>query len=165
MYDPITATAALASQGGDPGDPTAPPVDNKTRQDWNDYVDWLDKKGLKGHPSLDHNEKGFQMIDQYRKENPGTTVSREMVTPIQQEFSKYRDYALGQIQKGGGAFAPGTNKDNFLRALSTVDGIPGQRTTSYKFPLGYMKDMNTGEVKNKGFMTSDKPAADQLTSK
>lgn len=149
------------------GDPnaTGAPINNKTRQDWNDYVDWLDKKGLKGHPSLDTGDTGNKMIDQYRKENPNTTVSRDMVIPIQKEFSKYRDYALQQIQQGGGAFAPGTTKENFLKSLSIVDGLPGQRTTSYKFPEGYMKNMNTGEIQNKGFMTSDKPAIDQLTAK
>lgn len=150
---------------GDPVGSDKPPVSNKTRQDWNDYVNWLDKKGLKGHPSLDHNDNGFKMIDQYRKENPSTSISRESVIPIQKEFSNYRNYAIQQIEKGGGQFAPGVNKDNFLRALSTIDGIPGQRTTSYQFPSGYMTDMNTKETKNKGFMTTDTAPINQLTSK
>jgi len=69
---------------------------------------------------------------------------------------------LKEIEAGKGAFAPGTNKDNFLKALSIVDGIPGQRTTSFSFPAGYLKDLDTGETQNKGFITSDKAAIDQL---
>lgn len=161
--NPLMSSAILTSQGGG-GDPVQPKVDNKLRAAWNDYVSWLDKKGLKGNPSLDHNDLGMKMIDEYRKENPDTPLTRNSVIPIQQEFSKYRDYALNQIQQGKIGFAPGTNKDNFLKSLSIVDGIPGQRTTSYTFPSGYMKDMNTGETKNKGFMTTDKPAIDQLSS-
>lgn len=145
--------------------PEEMPISNRTRQDWNDYIDWLDKNGVKGHPSLDHNDLGFKMIEQYRKVNPSTSITKDMVVPIQKEFSKYRDYALKQVDKGEVQLAQGTTKDNFLKALSTVDGIPGQRTTSYKFPVGYMKDMNTGDVQNKGFMTSDKPAIQQLTSR
>jgi hypothetical protein len=158
----LLADAALTSTAGPaPKEKTPVKVDNTLRQAWNQYVDWLDKKGLKGHPSLDHDNLSFKMLDEYKKENPDTPLTKDMIIPIQQEFSKYRDYALKQVDAGKAALAPGTTKDTFLSALSTVDGIPGQRTTSYKFPLGYMKDMNTGETKS-GLMNSDKPAAQQL---
>jgi hypothetical protein len=154
----LIADAALTSTAGPA--PKTTKVDNTIRQAWNDYVKWLDTKGLKGHPSLDHNNLSFKMIEEYRKENPETPLTKDMIVPIQKEFSNYRDYALKQVDAGKVALGPGVTKDNFLKALSTVDGIPGQRTTSYTFPLGYMRDMNTGEVKNKGFMASNKPVED-----
>jgi hypothetical protein len=154
--------AALTTQTGDPVKP--PKVDNNIRTAWNSYIEWLSKKGLKGHPSLDHNGLGFKMIEEYQKEHPGTPLTKDMVVPIQQDFANYRKYALNQIEQGKGSFGEGVNKDNFLAALSQVDGIPGQRTTSYTFPVGYMKDMNTGEVKNKGFMKPGIPVQNQLTS-
>ena len=162
--DQLMAQAALTAQAG-PGPETTPvKVDNKLRAEWNKYVDFLDKRGLKGHPSLDHDNLSFKMIDEYRKENPDTPLTKDMIIPIQKEFSNYRDYVLKQVDEGKAGLAPGTTKENFLKSLSTVDGIPGQRTTSFKFPAGYLKDMNTGEVKSKGFMTSDKPVKDQLAA-
>lgn len=161
--DQLMAQAALTAQAGPGPEETAPvKVDNTLRSAWNDYVNWLDKKGLKGHPSLDHDNLSFKMIEEYRKENPDTPLTKDMIVPIQKEFSNYRDYVLKQVDAGKAGLAPGTTKENFLKALSTVDGIPGQRTTSFVFPSGYLKDMSTGEVKNKGFMTSDKPVKDQL---
>lgn len=129
------------------GDPKpAPKIDNNVRQAWNDYVNWLDSKGLKGSPTLDHNDLGGQMIDEYRKENPNTPITRDMIVPIQKEFQNYRNWAINQIETGHGAYAPGTNKDNFLRALSIVDGIPGQRTTSFSFPSQYLNTFNNGQL-------------------
>ena len=156
MNDQINATSALESAGGDPVKGTEPKVTNKTRSDWNDYINFLDKKGLKGSPTLDHNDLGGKMIDQYRKENPGTSISRDMVIPIQKDFSNYRDWSIKQIQAGKGGFAPGTNKDNFLKSLSVVDGLAGQRTTSFAYPSSYLHDMDTGETTREGFATADK---------
>jgi hypothetical protein len=149
--------AALTSQTG-PTDP-APPVkvDNNLRSAWNDYVNnFLAKKGLKGHPSLDHNGLGFKMIDEYRKENPNTPLTKDMVVPIQQDFSNYRNWAIKQIESGKGAYAPGANKDNFLKSLSTVDGIPGQMTTSYSFPKSYLDTFADGKhtVTDQGYATA-----------
>lgn len=136
----------IASAIGDPKKPKQPVVDNNIRQEWNNYVQWLDKKGLKGNPALDHDDLGGKMIDEYRKENPDTPLTREMVVPIQKEFSNYRNWVINQIESGKGAYAPGTNKENFLRALSIVDGIPGQRTTSFQFPKNYLDTFNNGKL-------------------
>lgn len=161
--NPLITSAAFSQAGGGPG-PAPIKITNQNRQDWNDYIKFLDSKGLKGNPSLDHNDLGMKMIDEYRKENPNTTISRDMVIPIQQEFSKYRDWALNQVKQGKAQLQNGVTPDKFLSALSIVDGIPGQRTTSYTFPLGYMKDMNTGQVQKKGFINTNSPVTDQLTS-
>jgi len=129
-------------------------IDNTIREGWNDYVKWLDSKGMKGHPDLDKNDLGLKMIDQYRKENPKTPITRELVIPIQKEFSKYRDYALGQVDAGKAVLADGVTRDNFLKHLSIVDGLPGQRTTSFSFPNEYLKTFEKGKLigtENKGF--------------
>lgn len=149
----------LASALGDPKDApkSSPKIDNNTRAAWNDYISWLDKKGLKGSPALDHNDLGGKMIDEYRKEHPDTPITREMVVPIQKEFSNYRNWAINQIESGKGAYAPGANKDNFLKSLSVVDGIPGQRTTSFSFPSAYLNTFNNGKLvntQNQGFATT-----------
>ena len=143
-------------------------VSSKLRQDYNDYLGWLDKKGLKGHPSLDKNDLGGQMIDQYQKETPNTSVNRAAIVPIQQELSKYRDYSINQLRTGkaqlsddktpqGRFVKPNENLDNYMKNLSQVDGIAGQKTTSTAFPLSYLKTFDTNNNlisnENKGFST------------
>lgn len=134
-------------------------ITNKLRKDWNDYVSWLDTKGLKGHPSLDSNDLGGKMVEQYQKENPNTLVSRQSIPAIQQEFQKYRDYVLNQVKAGKATLSPGVTPDNFMYNLSKVDGIPGQRTTSFQFPQSYLKTFESGNLvsnENKGFATTNK---------
>ena len=131
-------TEALISLMKAKEDPEEKPIDNRVRTDWNKYVDWLVAKGLKGHPSLDKNDLGNKMIDAYKKENPDTVLSREVVIPLQKEFQKYRQYSLDEIKAGRGKFSDGADENNFMRALSIVDGVPGQRTTSFKFPKFYI---------------------------
>lgn len=129
-----------------PNPPTEPIVDNKIREEWNKYLDWLEFKGMRGKPDLDKNDLGGKMIDTYRKQNPNTPITREIIPAIQKDFSKYRDWSLEEIKAGRSALAPGTTPENYLRALSIVDGIPGQRTTTFKFPSKYMETYNNGKL-------------------
>lgn len=140
-------TEALVSLMKAKGDPEEKPIDNRVRTDWNKYIDWLAAKGLKGHPSLDKNDLGNKMIDAYKKENPDTVLSRDIVIPLQKEFQKYRQFALDEIKAGKGAFGDGVNEENFMRALSVVDGIPGQRTTSFQFPKVYLDKFDADKKK------------------
>jgi len=133
-----------------------PQVDNTIRAEWNKYLDWLEKKGMRGKPDLDKNDLGGKMIDAYRKENPTTPIRREIIPAIQKDFSKYRDWSLERVKEGKTVLAPGTTPENYLRALSIVDGIPGQRTTTFKFPSEYMETYYNGKLisnENKGFAT------------
>jgi len=83
---PITeGIRALFSGEGEPK-AEEPKVDNKLREDWNAYVTWLEKKGVKGKPELDKNDLGGKIIDENRKEIPTTLVSRETIVPIQTFF-------------------------------------------------------------------------------
>ena len=120
-----------------PGDVLAnigePKIDDATKQSWNDYVQYLQTKGLKGHPSLDQGDTALKVLDAYRKENPKSLLSRDNIPLIQQEFSSYRGKALADI-KSGKASGPVNPDENFMPGLSKIDGIPGSMTTSYTFP-------------------------------
>lgn len=117
------------------GDPTTPSpvVDDKVKAAWNAYTDYLDKKGLKGHASLDSGNNGINQLEAYRKENPGTILTKEHIPLIQQALSDYRSKSLALI-KSGKATGPDNPDENFMPGLSKVDGIPGSLTTSYQFP-------------------------------
>jgi len=139
-----------------------PVIDNKVRKEWNKYIEFLAEKGLKGSPSLDKDDLGGKMIDEYRKNNPDTVISRELIVPIQKEFQNYRKFRLDGIKKGDIKFSEGVDENNFMRALSVVDGIAGQRTTSFSFPEDYMNYYNEKEEltkkENEGYkgVTSNK---------
>lgn len=148
---------ALSSRMGSEDPVEEKPVDNNIRLEWNKYVDWLGKKGMRGAAELDKDDLGGKMIDAYRKENPSTLISREIVPTIQKEFSKYRDWSLGQIKAQKAAFAKGTTEENFMSHLSKIDGYAGSRTTSFSFPNKYLEQFNNGQkvaTINEGFATS-----------
>jgi hypothetical protein len=131
------------------------PVDNSVRIGWNNYLEWLDKKGLKGHPELDKGDMGGKMIDMYKKEHPESPISREIIPTIQKEFQRYKDWSLGQVKAGKASLAEGVTPENYMKDLSVIDGIPGQRTTSFSFPSGYLTTFSNGKnmgTVNKGFV-------------
>jgi hypothetical protein len=137
-------------------------VSKKLREDWNTYTSWLEKKGYKGHPSLDKNDLGGKMIDMYRRESPTTSVSRATIKPIQEELSKYREYSLNLIKNKKALIndrwvLPNENLDYYMKDLSVVDGIAGQRTTKHNFPKEYLNHLDASgkliNTENKGFAT------------
>ncbi len=121
-------------------------VTNQQRQDFNNFVGWLDKRGMKGHPSLDKNNLGNNLLKTYIKENPNTSLTPDLVIPIQKDFANYRQWALNNIHSGKGEFAPGTDEHNFMKELSIVDGLLGQYTSRHVFPKDYMKTFEDGKL-------------------
>lgn len=124
-------------------------VTNQQRQDWNQYIQYLQKRKLAGDPSLDTNNLGKNMLAKYIKENPNTSLTVDSVIPIQKDFANYRQWAIDNIKKGKGEFAPGTNEGNFMQELSRVDGIPGQYTTRHQFPKEYLSTFEDGKLVDK----------------
>ena len=157
-------------------------VSTKLRGDWNNYTTWLKGKGMQGHPSLDKNDLGGQMIDQYQKENPTTSVNRAAIIPIQQELIKYRNYAINELRNkrwqlvdsenpNGRFVTPTENLDTYMKDLSIDDGYAGSKTTNYKFPEMYMKTFLNNKLQsnvNQGFVTSSppiQPISNQIVNK
>ncbi len=132
-------------------EPTKPIIDDKIKQEWNNYVGWMASKGMKGKPELDTNELGFKMLDQYKKENPSTILSREHILPIQKEFQTYRQKSLENIKAGKAKFDG--KEEDFMPGLSKLDGYPGMNTTSYTFPSATVTSIDNGkkDVKNIAF--------------
>jgi len=140
---------AFLKKKNNPVTPTASPVNNmdgNIMQQWNSYVDWLDSKGMKGSPELDKGDKGFQMMEEYRKINPSFTIKKDDIGTIQKQLQDYRNFSLDSIKQGkmkisyGGKemsynqLTPAQQKDvddNYMGkiAKTAVDKFPGQFTT------------------------------------
>jgi len=71
------------------------PKDDKVsiqeKKDWNEYIDYLEKKGLKGSPELNkgagEENVGRKVFKQYIKENPKSSLSLEKIPTIQVSFT------------------------------------------------------------------------------
>lgn len=136
-------------------------VDNEGRTAWNNYVEWLQKKGMAGKPELDKNDLGKQLLNQYMTEVPNSGLTKDNVVPIQKDFQNYRTWAINKgIPSGAIAFdtANGANPQNFMQNLSKIDGYPGSNTTLHQFPDAYLKSYNNGKLlsnTNLGYAKSD----------
>lgn len=127
--------------------PSPTVVDNKLRSDWNDFTEYLEKKGYKGNPELDKWGLGYKLLDEYVKITPNTSLSREKLPLIRNEMVNYRKWVLDESKKplgqGKASLSKGVDDTNFMRHVieneKTADPIyPGSRFTSTKFPSGYI---------------------------
>lgn len=142
---------------GDGDDKPTNTITNQNRQDWNNYIDYLKTKGLAGNPLLDKGGFGVQVLQDYIKNNPNTSLTVDMVKPIQSDFSNYRNFALDQVKQNKAAFAPNTNETNFMTELSKLDNYGGSLTTKHKFPLQYMQYIESNQptrTVSQGFATT-----------
>lgn len=140
------------------GDPNATPITNKVRGDWNKYNEWLGSKGLKGSSLLDKGGLGYKYFDEYIKQNPNTSLSRDTLPMVRQELLKYRQWVLDESKKPANIRQAeldkksGANEDNFMRQLieneKTADpNLPGQHLTSVRFPDAYVQLKDKGSDK------------------
>jgi len=97
---------------------------------WNDYVSWLEKKGMAGSKELDKKDNGLKWLNTYIKENPSTPLKPEHIVLVQQETQK-----LAENARAFAARRNDPNAQNIMQGTSKFDGIPGSRTTSFKFPV------------------------------
>lgn len=110
-------------------DPNPKELTPQQRQEWNAYVDWLDKKGMKGSTELDKGDTGLQYFNQFLKENPSISLRPEHIKAVQQEIEGIAQKSRDLLQRQGNP-----NAQNVMRGTSKFDNIPGSKTTSFKFP-------------------------------
>lgn len=133
--------------GGGGDDPKAPVVPKgykgalpvQTRNDWNGFLDYLDKKGVGGSKDLDKKDQslGLGYLKQYNKENPNSTLTPDIIPQIQ-----YEQYML----RKGDAF-PGLSSEQLKyvrnglspaymqRPVSEQDGWIGSLTSKQYYPI------------------------------
>lgn len=135
------------------------------RSEWNNYVGWLETQGMKGKPELDSNQLGFKYLEDYRKLNPNSPLTKESIPQIQGYLQDYRNWVIENHKTGKRPISftetPLPDYSNFMPNLSRVDGYPGQYTTSVKFPSEYLNSSRQGFasiVKNRqtgGYVKND----------
>ena len=123
-----------------PKKPTPPsgyrPLTSAQRRDWNDFLDHLQKQGVAGSKELDQLDKNAvkPYMDQYRKENPNTTVSEDIIPSVQYEH---------EVLRTGNSFAGMTPEqtrvmrkqfnDAFVSRAIARQGLPFDSTLSRQY--------------------------------
>lgn len=142
-----------AESGGGGGDkpktPEAPknyqPLTPTQRKDWNDFLGYLDKKGVGGSTKLDARDQslGLGYLKEYQKTNPNTTITQELVPNVQ-----YDQYLIRKGEGGFNGLTPeqmnyvrkGLNPAYLARQTSDVDGWLGSITSKSYYPQAYRSD-------------------------
>jgi hypothetical protein len=132
-----------------PGDEEKETVSDAVKQDWNAYLTWLDKKGMRGKPELDKGGLGNNLFKQYLKENPSTSLTEKIIPSIRKAYIDLRNDRLKEIQSGKGNYEG--DPETFMKhiVLNEQSGDPnyvGQHLTQTMFP-GAKLTSPTGEVK------------------
>jgi hypothetical protein len=122
----------LAMKDGDP------PVNDKLRQEWNKYIDYLEKeKKLRGSPELDKNGLGMKLFDEYVKLHPESGLSRESIPVVRSEMKAHKEMILSQLKQGRGIYdTPNVPLMGFVdeNEKSKDPNYIGQYFTKFKFP-------------------------------
>lgn len=126
--------------------PQVPPLSDKQKQDWNSFLDFVDKEGYKGNPILDDKNKqlGLYLMQKYRSLNPKATITYQDVPRIQGELQAYRNNVVNQW-KAGKIQTDAKSEDEIMPGLSPVDGWLGSKTSSHKFPTAVVTNTTDGK--------------------
>lgn len=113
-----------------------PGLTPQQRMQWNMFVDYLDKQGVKGSPILDQKDKnlGQYYFDKFASTNPGLSITYKDVPRVQQELQDYRNNLIGQWKSGKIQGNDIKTENDIMPNLSPADGWLGSKTSSYKYP-------------------------------
>jgi hypothetical protein len=132
-------------EGDKPSKPVAPknytPLQPKEREQWNNFLDFLNKQGVAGSPELDKRDQslGLSYMDKYRKMNPDFKLQPSDVERIQyeqqllrkgdsfptmtpNEFNTIKTHLMNTNQKYLGM--PLSEPDNWLGSLTSKEYYP-----------------------------------------
>lgn len=147
----IKKTTETVTPSGD----GSPMVTDRVKSDWNDFLGYLDKKGVRGKPDLDKGNLGNQYFQQYLKENPKTSLSVEIIPEIRKQYILERNKGIEDIKAGRGELMGKSGKDvDFtpfmkhivLNELSQDPNYVGQHLTQTPFKGTALVNRDTGKV-------------------
>jgi len=138
------------------------------KKDWNEYIDYLSKKGLKGSPELNkgagEENVGRKVLKQFLKENPTSSLRIEKVPKIQNYFEDLQKSGKERLESGKSKMAEGQTKESFMKGISKVDIYPGSKTTTYKFPTASLETSENGKIISKQELGFTEPGVDPYKS-
>jgi hypothetical protein len=127
----MAALANQANQSNSEKPTEGTPDVGKIKKDWNRFLTWMESKNVRGKQELDKNNLGNIYFKQYIKENPGTSLSEEVIPIIRQEYVKDREKKAQDILSGKGSFK-----------IEGVGEVSGEKAKPYmdRFMPGILKN-------------------------
>lgn len=129
------------------------PVNDKIKEDWNKYLNWLEQKKVRGKADLDKGGVGNAYFNQYIKENPDTSLSTNVIPEIRKEYLALRNKGLENIRTGKINYSQGPIESYMrnitLNELSKDPNYVGQHLTQTYFPGYELTEKETGKVISK----------------
>jgi hypothetical protein len=126
-----------AQGGGDPKD--APKtLTPQQKEAWNKFIEYVEKQGPKDKSVLDRKDKtiGLDLLKKFNEKNPDEALPTDVVTQVQQEIQNHRQMVINAWKKDPSVLtSPVKSEDEIMPDVSKVDGWPGTKTLSHKFPV------------------------------
>ena|ERR1700743_2999653 len=149
--------------GGEPAKPMEAPKNFRQptpqeRKDWNDFLDYLGTNKVGGSTDLDKRDQslGLTYLNKYRKANPKTTVTADMIPNYQydQYLLRKGDSYPGLTPEQLKYVRNGLNPAYMARPVSPVDGWLGSITSKLYYPQAH-RGTNTGQSYDFGVNIED----------
>lgn len=131
---------ALMGPGEDGGTPAPAKLSVAQKQNWNNFIDYLDKAGYKGSTDLDNRDTnlGKNLLAKYNAANPNGQINYTDVPAVQSELQNYRQSLIDKWRAGKAVPDGIKSEDELMPGLSKIDGWLGSKTSSYKFPTAVL---------------------------
>ncbi len=116
---------------------TTPPLTPEQKANWNAFIDFVELQKMNNNPGLDQRNKqmGLMLMNKFNFANPKQQLNPDMVTQVQQDLQDYRNNMVSQWKAGKINVDGVKSEDEIMPGISAVDGWPGSKTLSHRFPV------------------------------
>lgn len=126
-------------------DTKSKPLTAGEKTNWNKFLDFVEINNMKNNPILDQRNKqiGLSLLQKFNYQNPKYALPTDIVPKVQSEIQDYRNNLVGQW-KAGKMQADVKNESEIMPNISPIDGWPGTKTLSTKFPIAKTETKDYG---------------------
>lgn len=130
------------------------PLDDNTKNKWNKFLDFVEANKMKGSPLLDQRNKsvGMTLLQKFNMNNPKDALPLDIIPKVQQSLQDYRNNLVNQW-KAGKMQADIKSPDEIMSGISPVDGWPGTKTLSSRFPTASVTIVTPDSTTKKNYGT------------
>lgn len=113
------------------------PLTPEEKGKWNKFIDFVGANKMTGSPLLDQRNKsiGMGLLQKFNMSNPKDALPLDVVPRVQADLQDYRTNLVNQWKAG--KISPNADvktEADVMPGISPVDGWPGTKTLSSKFP-------------------------------
>lgn len=117
------------------------------KANWNKFVDFVAAQRMNNMGVLDQRNKqvGMSLLQKFNMANPSAALPTTIVPQVQQEIQDYRTNLINQWKAGKVAPIDGVKTEaDIMPNASPVDGWPGSKTLTHRFPVATTATKNYG---------------------